>query len=241
MITYQKQSRNYILEKVDVLNIVQSLLSKKDRSFLALKILEEADLEETCGHVQLLIKSKNPEVRALAIGLVARKRCADAVSILLNALRDKDFLVRTAAVEGLGLFTGHAVYDGLAQSLSDKSSFVRSYSALSLCRIKDVRVPRLLDGSLESEKKPEVKLSLHTALYTLGKKDSLSKLLDYLSHDDYKLRCAAANNLGEFTKAADFESVKEALSKRLKIERTVASKSSVCNAIEVLVKKYCKE
>ncbi|MBP8257318.1 MAG: hypothetical protein KAX37_08325, partial [Opitutaceae bacterium] len=78
-----------------------------------------------------------------------------------------------------------------------------------------------LERLLKKEKDARVRLDTTGALYLLGQEDRLNEVLEYLSHREEDLRCAAANLLADLPARDDVESIErieEALRNRTRSE-----------------------
>jgi HEAT repeat protein len=115
-------------------------------------------------------------------------RCLDAVELLIESLKDKDFVVRCHAARALGGMTtdyqiGRSwvrdpkVVDALIVTLKDPDRAVREDATIALGMIGD---PRAIDALLEAMKDGAVKRHAIMALGMIGDGRALQPVLDAL-------------------------------------------------------------
>ena len=158
---------------------------------------------------------------------------------LIDLLKDKNELVRVAAVESLGLTGDRRALPRVREALYDKSPLVRSYAADAVGKLGSKKDIRFLIDLQQTEKHELARIGLAKALYDLGKRDVLQELLNYLSKGkNYRARCAAANVLSELRlNKPERETTINALRRALRREPTVATRSSIRSSLREL--KYC--
>lgn len=159
----------------------------------------------------------------------------DSQTKVVAALRDPDELVRTAAVETLGNWRVKDAVSLLVGMFEDASEFVRSAAIVSLGEIGSKQaiwdLERRCRASCSSDSD---KLSCAVALYVLGRSSYLDKVLEFLKHDNYQLRCASANLLRDFTATEHIPIVLAKLRSAIHAEPTKAAESSMSGAIDAL-------
>lgn len=123
-----------------------------------------------------------------------------AVPALINALRNKDQLVRCGAIEALGNIADSGAIPVLIDVLKDDNEYVRSNAVEALGKIEDSRAVPVLITSLK-DKHGEVR---RRAAYALGKfaekrhdvSAAVPSLIDALKNDNSNVQACAASALG---------------------------------------------
>jgi len=83
----------------------------------------------------------------------------------------------------------------LAELLSDKESFVRSYAAASIGELQGHADIQKIRRVLEKEKQELAKVGMLEALFRLGQSDHFRQSIDLLGSSDYHVRCSVSNSL----------------------------------------------
>lgn len=203
-----------------------------------LKEIEELSLRGPRSVSRLIVLSQDDdeEVRFRAIeALAAAPRNGESELAVKGALSDPDGLVRTAAVEALGFWKPTGADLLLTEAIDDPDPLVRSAAMIGLGSIGSKRSIWTLERKYRSQSCESAdRLSCTIALYSLGRSSNLDAALNFLGHDCYRLRSAAANLLREFVSTNDIPRVLERLRESIRYEKTEAAKSSMRNAIEDL-------
>jgi HEAT repeat protein len=111
--------------------------------------------------------------------------------------------------------------------LKDRSGLVRGYAASAIGDLATNRDVRKLRRALVGERSPRAKVGYYSALHKLGEREAIFRLVELMGNDDYRVRCAAANNLGRLVRRrSDAETTSKALRAAMRVERTAAARSS---------------
>lgn len=147
--------------------------------------------------LMLLAGDKSAEVRCAAIdGLAELRQGGVCPRVVRRALADHDALVRTTAAEAVGRIGDTRALAALWRALNDRSELVRSYAAAALGRLAGKHHVARLTALAEREVSALARIGFYDALYMLGeRKATVAWTVDLLAHDDYRVRCAAANLL----------------------------------------------
>jgi len=177
-------------------------------------------------------------VKSLGTLLTNCKKCPPA---LVRKLKDPDFLVRIEVAETLGKIGDSRVLPSLWEQIHDRSPLVRSYIAAAIGTLGTQKDAKKLRQNLSTEKSDEVKLGYYTALDDLGDEKILPQLLGILQSKDYRVRCATANTLSEFTlNNSNAFTILAELKRTLKGETTIAAKSALKECIGKIQKRFKK-
>lgn len=94
--------------------------------------------------VERLLKDKEPNLRASAVGAVVSCGGNRAVPTLVGMLRDASWEVRREVIKALGRIGDATVIDGLSKALQDRDHDVRESTAKALGKLGDARAIRPL-------------------------------------------------------------------------------------------------
>lgn len=148
-------------------------------------------------------------------------------------LSDDDELVRSTCAELIGVWQDSNSIETLFQLVSDEDELVRSAAITSLGKMARKDAVWFLEGKYKELQSLE-RLSASIALYTLGREEYLKEAISFLGNGDYRVRCAAANLLADFTDEDDISLVVTSLKEALLKEDTKAAASSISSAISEL-------
>lgn len=126
----------------------------------------------------------------------------------------------------------------LRRTLNDRSPFVRRYVAIAIGKFGIEDDIGRLSAQCRRDRNPISRVGYWEALYILGKQGSLPKLLAFLKHKDYRIRCASAHAL-ESTSCSGSDSAVaiQVLKERSRYETTVAAQSSIQSSLRALKEK----
>lgn len=120
-----------------------------------------------------------------------------AVKPLIADLKDNDPLVRSNAVQALGVIKDPRAVEPLIVVLNDKDPLIQRQAVKALGRINDLRALEPLIGVLEDrEKKPYVRMSAAEALGRMGDSSAVEPLVAALNDQYWDVRGHAAEALG---------------------------------------------
>ena len=147
---------------------------------------------------------------------------------LYPLLEDSNELVRIETLESLGRIGDKKALPLILKSLDDSSPLVRSYAARFIAELGGKGYLQVLANRNLAEQDEVAKVGLAYALFLLGDSAQLAVLLDLLSSDNYRVRCASANSLSalDFT-PAQLQTVLRALSYAGRNALEVADRSTM--------------
>jgi len=157
-----------------------------------------------------------------------------------TALKSRDPLVRVRAVEDLGEISTRASLMKLNHAIHrDPNELVRAYAASSLGQIKTRKSVHILHASLRNESSALVKAHIYAAYVRLAMavEKSLEALHRLLSHRRYHVRCTTAHLLAAVASKATQPRITLWLQQALRVERTIAAKSSLRGSLRELREK----
>lgn len=176
------------------------------------------------------LENSDSEVRMMAASSLGDLlRGEKSPPALVRKLQDPDELVRVETAESLGAIGDKKTLPALWKALDDSSALVRSYVAGAIGELGGRKNIARLENRLQKEKSDTARVGYYQALYKLGKRDVLDQLLRLLSESkDYRVRCAAANILGDIVEDKNSaRSIYTVLNKALRLEPTTAAKSTL--------------
>jgi HEAT repeat protein len=94
--------------------------------------------------VERLLKDKEPNIRAAAVGAAVSCGGNRAVPVLVGMLRDASWEVRREVIKALGRIGDVTVIDNLSKALQDRDHDVRESAVVALGKLGDVRAIRPL-------------------------------------------------------------------------------------------------
>lgn len=207
---------------IEKLEIIKAIEIDKELNEHYLEILDYLSRDEV------------EEVRAMVAEILILSNTQKAERILIKLLSDKDELVRANAADSLCNSNSLKVFDNLKKMISrDKSSLVRGYAILSLADVATninydmEELTNYMIGLLSKERVAWVKVNYYQALYKLGNKVYLGMLFKEINSRSYRNRCAVVNSLGELLSDENAMMIKSVINERLKVEKTVAVRSSM--------------
>ncbi|MBK8905420.1 MAG: HEAT repeat domain-containing protein [Anaerolineaceae bacterium] len=125
----------------------------------------------------------------------------EALPILIAALRDSDWHVRSSAAEALGEVGDATVTSALVTTLGDSDKFVRSSAAEALGKIRDVAAVSPLITAL-GDSDSHVRSSSAESLGQIGDVAAVPTLVTALGGSDWSLKDSAAKALGQIRDVA---------------------------------------
>jgi HEAT repeat protein len=129
------------------------------------------------------------------VAVTLREVGIDALPLLLQVLRDEQWVRRRGAAWALGEIGDPAAVPGLVEALADDESLVRREAALALRQIKDLdSLPMLVDALRDSDGR--VRRAVLDAVIAF-KSQALLGLIDLLRDETLVLRLAALEGLAQ--------------------------------------------
>lgn len=203
---------------------------------LAIELIGDNKLAEMLPKILPLLDDRDSEVRALAVECIVQLADGDfPVKTIAGRLNDKEELVRIAAAEALAECGDVSALSDLHKALDDKSPLVRSFVAEAIGAIGEKKSVKILEEHLSKEKDARARVGFYIGLHRLQQKDRLADLLNLLRNNDYRVRSAIANSFSilGLSKSESLR-VAEALGAAMKVEQTVAARSSIETALKSL-------
>lgn len=156
-----------------------------------------------------------------------------AEPVLLQLLQDEDELVRVNACDSLCISNSLDTRNLLLKIAKHGRYLSRGYAILSAANITvrngfdayDMR--SFLHKRLKQERSTWVQVSIYTALYQLGEKKYIENLIALLDNRFYQIRCAVVHSLEDIFQEGNTDSIKDALRKRLVIEKSPAVRTAI--------------
>lgn len=182
-----------------------------------------------------LARNNDEEVRMRSIEALAEY--ADQVEVMVAvraALDDEDELVRVASLEIVGDYKDAGSYDAVLAHLSDSSALVRGNAAIALALIGRADVIPIVTARLEAGTDNRERVDYLIALIALGERSLTSDYLALIADPDYQVRCAVANRAVQFDDLMAGWELCEIFRQALTVERTVAARSSLEEALNIL-------
>lgn len=192
---------------------------------------------ERLSSVVSQLSDKSPDKRTEAAARIASilARSGDSPQALIRALQDRSELVRVQAAESLSLIGDQTAVRPLWMALKDRSGLVRGYVASAIGDLGTNRDVGRLRRALAGERSPRAKVGYYAALHKLGDREAIPQLIELMRSADYRVRCAAANNLGRLARRRrEAEAVSRALRAAMRGERTAAARSSFRSSLRLV-------
>lgn len=174
------------------------------------------------------LASKDPVDRCDAVealGQYPHPRVPRALYHVL--LFDPSDLARCTAAEQIGYIGKASSLPFLLAALADTSWLVRGWAAsaigeIGVAQYRTLNTKHILEEVLRCESHAFVLLNVSCALHQLGEKQYFPRIVSFLSHRSYRVRCAAANVLSEVIDNDNKRLICAALRDALAKEKTLA-------------------
>lgn len=182
---------------------IASREQRKAKPESASRLAAEASVEPPTGivdpEVAVLVASfeaasNSPKARAGAVLMMGKTGSRSVIPYLLNALRDREGIVRAFASHALGQIGDQKAVDPLVVVLADEDRDVRYETVQALGLIRDRRaVVPLID--LLSDGEVEVRRKVVEVLEQFGDQQAIEPLLAKLQDESWEVRCDAVKAL----------------------------------------------
>jgi HEAT repeat protein len=191
----------------------------------ALREISQSRMRGAAGIAARYTKDRNQFVRSAALDVLKKSGGKAYSALAIDRLRDRAPGVRVCAIECLVEWRAGESIPDISSHISDRSPLVRAYAYWALGRLG----ARSLIGRLRErralEKHGGAKAGLLEALVALGADDgAFEELTTLLKHDDYRVRCFAAESLLGVARGSRRRPVVTSLRDGLARERTVAAR-----------------
>lgn len=190
------------------------------------------------SHFEILKKFTFDEdsfVRSRCAALLINFETEESLKLLLHLSNDDDAFVRTEAYDSLGIFYYLEVEEVLFKAISfEEDGLAKKYSILSWADVSSklhdnfeahiLFTRNLIQNNISEEyDENQIRLACYYALQLFGC-HSIYKMIQFLDHNEYLIRCSALNLLYEVMSEENEELIKSAVTELLKKEKTVAVK-----------------
>ena len=182
-----------------------------------------------------LSSDEDEEVRMRSLEALDSIRTPEVEDRIRKGVNDPDELVRHSCLEILGFWKDKASIDLIKKAFSDESWMVRSEAAVALAEIGDKESISTIKEKIETADEEEL-VRYYFSLYKLGEHEYYSKFLNCMFHENYRIRCAAANLITEITNPNNKQFILNLLSSVVKKEKSKAALSSINEAIKELTR-----
>lgn len=178
-------------------------------------------------------------IRDLVAVLLAQHLNKQSEDILIRLTQDDDSLVRTDAYDSLSGYYSANVMSVLKTAVFNEQDYLaRSYAIRSyadvvfLSQNKQLHDITFFQELLANETSELCKLSCYYALHIGGNKYAVEKILSFLYHPDYHIRCSAISVLSVIVDPQNVVMIRNAVIARERTEDTFAAKCSMKEFLE---------
>jgi len=182
-----------------------------------------------------LLRAGNHWGRSEAATLLLKCGATSKWKELCRALKDPWWAVRCTAAEALGHFKVRAAIPHLRRALRTRNTIVKGWVATALADLGDIR-SKLAFEQMWRSKSPRLQLSGAVSLYVMGDRPRLADVAEFLVNWDYRLKCAATNELVWMVIAEDVPEACRHFRSAIRTEKTPAYRSMFGKAIRFLTR-----
>lgn len=227
LISSEYRNNDILNDKFDYINS----LEEKDE-------LTEFDL----NNLKALSEDTNSEIRYLTTELLGMFNTEICEKILIERLKDKDYLVRTSACDSLTFCRSDEALNAVKKLIKDKSCLVRGHAVYgSSCihmniGLNNEDIVNTLKLLLKNETSEYVKIATYGSLCLIGKYEYETNLFSQINNRYYRNRCFALSLIEDVfdrEKVNDILKLKYLLNERLQFEKA----TSVKDKIQILLTK----
>jgi len=158
----------------------------------------------------------------------------ESLNRIRQGMSDPNELVRSTCILILGDWKDQESLDQIVKLLTDDSGIVRIAAAEAVGCMGDSSKAKLLEDLLPQIDDDNERVFFYYGLCLLGQEKWLEPILESLTSDYYRTRCAAANSLISCVIEANRNRVLEHLKQALAREPTRAASSSLEGAIKMI-------
>lgn len=208
---------------------IEQILQQLEKGIFSAQDFTDAEMAQLCN----LANNNQAWVRAQVAVLLINSCRHEAQAVLIQLIKDEDFLVRAEACDSLQNAKSSAAYDALLHAAKkDQSGMVRGYAISSLVSVSKTlhlcsETAQFLESLCLNRLATFTKINLYTALYLLGNRKYLPDLFSCMDSKRYQNRCAVVNCLREMMDKDNFDAMKKWAQQHLETERVIAVKSSL--------------
>lgn len=199
--------------------------------------INSLSLDITDNSLKRLLELSNDEDEEVRFRSIEALANFNVTEVMINRVRqglaDVDELVRIECVELIGDWEDSESIELIYKCLGDSSELVRSAAITCLGQIGKEDTTAVLITKFQDLTGLE-RLSCAIALYTLGQEKYLDIALSFLFDQDYRVRCATANLVSNYSEDENKWYIISKLNEALQKEDTKAAASSISKAIKEL-------
>ncbi|MBD2122350.1 HEAT repeat domain-containing protein [Trichocoleus sp. FACHB-262] len=183
-----------IVSNINFIDIVKNLSNENDRERWDAAGQLEAFIYYFVTIIKILTQT-SPELFQSVDDALEKIEKSELVFDLIEALKAKDFWVRSISAESLGKLGSNKAVSPLLVNLKDRNSYVRKTVADALGKIGSKKA---IDGLLYAlnDQEPMVRASAANALGKIGGQETVNKLDKLLANEDSWIRMRATDALG---------------------------------------------
>ena len=196
-------------------------------------------------NIFLLSKDRDPFVRSQAASLLVMFRTKSSRKRLLELAFDKDAFVRCEAYDSLGIFNDKVVELILKNAIIYEKNYLACYYAILSWTdiVKEQKhnsyhnytFIRRMEQSKRIRTSEHCQMACWNAMYFLGNRNVLRKIVAFLDSENYQVRCATVKHLKEIAEDKRYRKyIVKAIKKRYLLEKTVAVRSGLEQALREL-------
>lgn len=168
------------------------------RKFELLRAAEREEKTRALLAARALCTDRNELIRTDAADLLGDLGDSTDRFRLMLLARDRSWLVRSSAIESLGMLSGSGASELIAQTLKcDRHYIVRKFAAIALGDMDDRESFSSLKEAASKERSRQVLGAIYASLIRRGESGYMGGLLELLDHDDPGLQSFIVNALGE--------------------------------------------
>jgi HEAT repeat protein len=214
----------------------------KDRSprvrETVVRVIQEQQLSEFVPDVEACLSDRNWMLRAAAavcIGELLESTQIPHLGLRNLVANDPEWVVRIDAMESLASIEDSGAIEQIATRLDDENGVVRSYCAGILVEMSGRAYKSDLRKLLQRENDPRAKVGILAALFSLGDRSLLPRLLELLHSEEYQTRCAVVHSVENLRlNPEELNAVIKALVKLRRTDPTRAVTSTITTVLKTL-------
>ena len=215
----------HLLAEASAVNILRDLNRRSShKRYLALSNSENGSIELQLAVARIGVSDPDISIRSDGAMLIAQFGSSIDCFRITQLLADKDWMVRSSAVEAVNRVFGKKAEPILIRMLGDQHYIVRRDAAVALGEAGSASSIKILKDRLLTEKHDQAMLGIFEALFALGEREYLRQLVSLIESEHPGLRVAVWNGvielaeLGPFT-AEELDIVENAIRKTRSIDR----------------------
>jgi len=171
-------------------------------------------MEELTELVLEMLADRSYRVHCAAAECIGTLHAEERVKAdwLYPLLTDPAMLVRIEALESIVQIDDRSALSLIVGLLQDGEALVRSYAAWAIAVFRGKKHVSAIRKALRSETEEVARRGFRQALFDLGDSEQLPAILEFLSSQNYLVRCACANGIADADLSpAQLEAAREAI------------------------------